>query len=364
MIIDSSLPGGNIIVKDVDGNNVTLNHDNRDSVNKWIYWKFRAVFDSDAPVRFRFDDWYALSAHGPAISLDRGRTWKWSDDFNLADESFIYTPEKGGEEVWFCQCIPYMETDLQEFLASIPKGSIVLSELCKSRKGRSVELLPVGTGPRKIFLSSRHHCQESMATYALEGILQEVVAHSQDYADFTFFAVPFVDKDGVEEGDQGKGRAPHDHARDYGSDAIYPEVRAIMELILHEKPVFIFDLHCPWLRNNDSDHVYFVGKADKRIQAGIDRFSAMLSKEAPADFPTSPEDDLPFGVSWNNVQNFEQGKPIVRWATELLWLPAAQSMEIPFALMVAFITLHQVLGPVELIGVGLVILSVVLMQKQ
>ena len=41
-----------------------------------------------------------------------------------------------------------------------------------------------------------------------------------------------------------------------------------------------------------------------------------------------------------------------------------QSMEIPFALMVTFITLHQVLGPVELFGVGLVVLSVILMQKQ
>ena len=41
-----------------------------------------------------------------------------------------------------------------------------------------------------------------------------------------------------------------------------------------------------------------------------------------------------------------------------------QSLEIPFALLLAFFTLHQVLGPVELLGTGLVVLSVVLMQRQ
>lgn len=170
-----------------------------------------------------------------------------------------------------------------------------------------------------------------MATYALEGILREVLDNPQDYVDFTFLAVPFVDKDGVEDGDQGKGRAPHDHARDYGPNAIYPEVRANMELIMREQPVFIFDLHCPWVRSGDSEHVYFVGQKNQRIQAGIDRFSSMLSNEAPADFPTSPEDDIPFGTLWNNAQNYSQGKPIVPWAADLPWQPAAQSMEIPFA---------------------------------
>jgi drug/metabolite transporter (DMT)-like permease len=41
-----------------------------------------------------------------------------------------------------------------------------------------------------------------------------------------------------------------------------------------------------------------------------------------------------------------------------------QSMEIPFTLLLAFLTLHQMLGPVELLGTGLVVLSVILMQRQ
>ena len=41
-----------------------------------------------------------------------------------------------------------------------------------------------------------------------------------------------------------------------------------------------------------------------------------------------------------------------------------QSLEIPFSLLVAYLTLHQLLSPVQFIGVGLVFLAVILMQKK
>ena len=44
--------------------------------------------------------------------------------------------------------------------------------------------------------------------------------------------VPFVDYDGVVDGDQGKYRLPRDHECDYGRDVppIYPETAAIRAL--------------------------------------------------------------------------------------------------------------------------------------
>ncbi len=84
MIIDSSLAGGNIVVKQIDGGNVTLTRALRDTPHHWIYWKFRAVFDSVVPVHFRFDDGYALTSRGPAISLDHGKSWNWgAAEFDL-----------------------------------------------------------------------------------------------------------------------------------------------------------------------------------------------------------------------------------------------------------------------------------------
>ena len=34
-------------------------------------------------------------------------------------------------------------------------------------------------------------------------------------------AIPFMDKDGVEEGDQGKNRKPRDHNRDYIGQSVH-----------------------------------------------------------------------------------------------------------------------------------------------
>jgi murein tripeptide amidase MpaA len=45
-----------------------------------------------------------------------------------------------------------------------------------------------------------------------------------EHADF--FIVPPVDKDGVEDGDQGKNRKPYDHNRDY-LQRIHREIQAI-----------------------------------------------------------------------------------------------------------------------------------------
>jgi hypothetical protein len=151
------------------------------------------------------------------------------------------------------------------------------------------------------------------------------------YKEYTFYAVPFADKDGVEDGDQGKNRRPHDHARDYGPDAVYPEVKAIMALAYRVKPVLLFDMHCPWLRGATDIYTYFVGQENPRIQAGISAFSSVLEIESPASFPHHSSDDMPFGVSWNTSANYKQGKTMVLWAAGLPWEPRAQSIEIPFA---------------------------------
>jgi hypothetical protein len=60
--------------------------------------------------------------------------------------------------------------------------------------------------------------------------------------------VPLVDKDGVEAGDQGKNRKPHDHKADYRGTSIYPEVAALREFVTKwagGKPAVTLDLHNP-----------------------------------------------------------------------------------------------------------------------
>ena len=45
MRIDNQLPGGNVIVQQIDGHNALLKRELRDTAGNWFYWKFRAEFD-------------------------------------------------------------------------------------------------------------------------------------------------------------------------------------------------------------------------------------------------------------------------------------------------------------------------------
>jgi murein tripeptide amidase MpaA len=114
-----------------------------------------------------------------------------------------------------------------------------MRELCRTRKGRSVERLHAGkiNGEPKyrVLLTARHHACEMIASYALEGFLESILSNTElghwFQNNVEVLAVPFMDKDGVEDGDQGKHRRPHDHNQDYISDSIYPSVRAMKQFV-------------------------------------------------------------------------------------------------------------------------------------
>ena len=93
--------------------------------------------------------------------------------------------------------------------------------MTKTRSGREVDLLQINhpaEGLAPMLLTARNHACETMASYVLEGFVQEALSDSWAGSEFrkryVLYCVPLIDKDGVEAGDQGKGRRPHDHNRD------------------------------------------------------------------------------------------------------------------------------------------------------
>ena len=115
---------------------------------------------------------------------------------------------------------------MRRFLAEHEQNlHLVVRELCRTRGGRSIERIHLGKldglPEHSVLLTCRHHSCESVASYVLEGMMAAVLADTDDGAWFRknakVLAVPFMDKDGVEEGDQGKNRKPRDHGRDYES---------------------------------------------------------------------------------------------------------------------------------------------------
>ena len=254
MKIDKNLPAGNIKVVEYRDHLVIIEEEARDCREGWFYWKFRAIFNEPGKWTFRFTNSSKVGARGPAVSRDKGKSWEWLTVGQPAHaQEFVYECREPGE-VWFCQGLPYLQEDWDRFAKEYSgHPAFHLSTLCRSRKGRNVELLEVreGNPQRTILLTARHHCQEMAASMVLEGILRFVLAPTPEgekfRREFALFVVPFTDKDGVEEGDQGKGRKPRDHARDYLGKHIYPETAAIRQLIEKHRPFLVMDLHCPWI---------------------------------------------------------------------------------------------------------------------
>ena len=341
--LTKDVPAGNLHIRGIEGHRVLVATELRDTGEYWFYWRCRATFPEAGTWTFEFEG-PAVGTRGPAVSHDGGATWRWLSGDALHEDSmaFSYTAQ-GPETVDFCQCIPYLQKNLEAFLAVHHDDARLSCEtLCTSRRGRAVELVRLRAGNPEacILLTTRHHAQEAMACYAVEGILDAFRADADwaraFLAKYEVLWVPFTDKDGVEDGDQGKRRLPHDHARDYGiadGSHIYPETAAIERLVLERRPEFVFDLHCPWLRGDPTnEHTYLVGMDSEAHTRTMYAFAKLLARHCPDCAPYREEDTLPYGMYWNTNTNYiADGTTVKKWAATLPFVRFSQTIEIPFA---------------------------------
>ena len=340
--VDAEFPSGNILVDKIAGDTVFVRQDLRDTAGWWFYWCFRVRGAEGRTLKFQFTNGKVIGVRGPAVSSDGGRTWSWLGAETVNEVGFRYSFPAGAGEVRFCFGIPYLESHLKEFLkrhANDP--SLKVETLCRTAKGRDVELLRVGkldgAPEHRVLLTARHHACESLADYVLEGLLDTVLAEAADgkwlreHAEL--MAIPFMDKDGVEDGDQGKNRKPHDHNRDY-TQKIHASVRALTERApawSEGKLRMAIDLHCPSIRGAYNEVIYFVGGPDAENWKRVEQFAKILEAVQQGPLVYRVSDNLPFGKAWNvgpkesNLQSFS------RWAEKLPGIRVATSIEIPYA---------------------------------
>jgi hypothetical protein len=340
--VDAAFPGGNIIVERIAGDEVFLRQDLRDTAGDWFYWSFRVRGAAGRTLTFKFTGSNVLGVRGPAVSSDAGRTWTWLGSGSVQGIAFRYSFPADAGEVRFSFCIPYLESNLKEFLKRHENSRALKVEcLCRTAKGRSVELLRVGrldAAPvHRVLLTARHHACESMADYVLEGLLETALAHGDDGAwlreHVELMAVPFMDKDGVEDGDQGKNRKPHDHNRDY-LRKIHPSVKALAERVpawsagkLH----VALDLHCPWIRGPNNEVIYFVGGPDADNWKRVTQFAETIEAVRQGPLPYRVSDNLPFGKAWNTGSGGKDLQTCAQWAAGLPGIRVASSIETPYA---------------------------------
>src|SRR5579872_5448325 len=238
LAVDAGFPGGNAVVEKIDGDTIWLRQDERDTPAFWFYWSFRVTGAEGRTLTFQFTKGNVFGPRGPAASADGGQTWRWLGLEAVQENSFAYRFADDARDVRFCFAIPYLEEHLRAFLTRFGENEHLVREtLTRTAKGRSAELVRFGridgSADRRVLLTARHHACEMAANYVLEGVIAATLADDDDARwlrqHVEFVAVPFIDKDGVEEGDQGKMRAPYDHWLDYRGDSRYASVAALRQ---------------------------------------------------------------------------------------------------------------------------------------
>lgn len=363
--VDADIPAGNIVVKSIEGDVVKLKQDFRDTPGHWFYWAFRVRGAAGRTLTFDFGDSPAVGSRGAAVSEDHGGHWRWSDferddprDPATGDHAsyttFTWKFGPDDNEVWFSQTFPYSQSDWEAFLAAhaADYGRVfVTNTLCLSKKGRPVEAGRFGRidgrAKYRMLVTSRHHCAEVTATFVMEGLLASAFGDDElgrwMRENIEIRAVPFVDKDGAADGDQGKNRRPHDHCRDYNDDRppIHPEVKAIRDMMAAwEKecgaPSVVMDLHCPWLRGSwfkkDESNEYIYAVGIKQVEAKQRRMCEILGRVQESGSGFLASDYYAEGRGWNKGANYVAGSTLTQWAIRT-WpdAPLVICFEIPFA---------------------------------
>ena len=337
--IDADIPGGNIVVDKIEGDTVSVHQDLRDTQGDWFYWQFRVRSAQGRTLMFQFTKGNVVGVLGPAMSLDGGETWSWLGKSSLAGAGFKVEIPADAKEARFCVSIPYFEKDLKKFLARHDKDpNLKVETHCETKKGRVVERLRVGRGdgsaPIRMIFTARHHACEMIASYLMEGLLEEALANPWYREKVEIAAVPFMDKDGVEDGDQGKNRIPRDHNRDYSGESLYASTKAMREFapkFSEGRIKLAMDLHCPTLRGAHNETTYFVGNENEESWKRIGRLAELLEAGQTAPPVYRVKDNMPFGTGWNKATNFSQGMSFGRWALDLPGKPMTTTLEISYA---------------------------------
>ncbi len=343
LAIDADFPGGNIVLERIEGDDVYLHQDLRDTSGDWFWWYFRVRGAAGRTLTFHFTKSNVIGVRGPAVSKNGDDSWTWLGREAVDDASFSYAFSEDVDDVRFCFAIPYVEANLSEFLGRhADDPNLDVRTLCHTRKGREVRRLHLGAFDRdpahRVLITARHHCCESIASYALEGLIEATLADTDDgewlREHVEFMMVPFVDRDGVEDGDQGKNRKPHDHNRDYEGKSIYPSVGALRQLAPQwsgGRLRVALDLHCPYIRGPHNEVIYMVGARSEAVWKQQQAFGEILEAACAGPLPYHASDNLPFGEGWNTEKNYTGGKSCSRWASELPGVRLASTIEIPYA---------------------------------
>ena len=305
--IDGDFPAGNIHVDRIEGDDVFIRQDLRDTGGWWFYWHFRVRQGGGRTVRFHFTNKNVFGPQGPAYSLDGGATWLWlgpkcsNADQPPPKDGFVFRFPADAANVRFCFTIPYTESELRQFLSQHGSfSSLKTGVLCKTAKGRCVEVLYLGRldgqPDYRLAFTCRHHACESLASYVLEGLMEAVLAEDET------------------------GRWFRQHAAVAAIKKFLPEWSG-------GRLDMAIDLHCPYIHDN---LIQFIGGRDQGIWQRTLKLSQCLESCQTGPLHHDAKRNVPFGTSWNQGSGLKS-LTFAAWASGLPNIQIATTIETPYS---------------------------------
>ncbi len=232
------------------------------------------------------DEWKQVSSTNTKVNFEEGQ--------------FMFTLFLTEEPMEVAYSYPYSTEDLDLLLKKLLKDDLcILKYPGNTKAGRPIpyiKFLCTGRNNPKgcIWLLAREHAGEVSGSYALEGLLMELLNH-KIREDFEFHVVPMIDLDGVVEGRYGKASYPVDHGVSWYSNSPWPEVQMTMKLmdesICNKTPIkLLLNFHSP--TPEDQNYLYFghLGLLSQEMRIDLEKLVYHLERTSPYDFPITISD--------------------------------------------------------------------------
>lgn len=310
----------------------------------WFHIEARGL--DRAPVEFVWElpdiclgNQNELGTLQPVLRADGGE-WHRSEEVAVDEHpdgrrAVRFTYPGGASAVAAAFCFPYAPPDLEAALADLGHAW-ESNTIGVTHEGRPLERLRLvgdhGDGQSGVYLMARQHSGETPGSWALDGILRFLASgdgKARELRDaLDVWVCPFVDLDGVVNGDYGKDALPWDYNRAWERLPMRASVHAIQRDLIRFKdraqPRLVIDLHGP---GHSTPGVYVQLPRSERPEEqrrGALEFAHELSSHFPELAAARMAHETTYPSRWNKLSTLGS------WAWDYLDQTQCVSVEVSY----------------------------------
>jgi len=252
----------------------------------------------------------------PVLRADGGE-WVRCDEVSVDEHadgrrSLRFSHDGGAETLAAAFCFPYATQHLDATLSELGDAweRSLIGVTHESRPLERLRLAGEDSGERPgVYLAARQHSGETPGSWVLDGILRFLASDSEEAVamreTLDVWACPFVDLDGVVNGDYGKDALPWDYNRAWEQLPMRASVHAIQRDLIrfHERtaPRIVIDLHGP---GHSTPGVYLQlprGERPVGQRGGALEFAKDLAEHFPELQASRLSHETSYASRWNKL---------------------------------------------------------------